>query len=59
MADPDLIADAAELAVDAADSIRYDIFFADSDDKRTCRDLSHAREVPGFSPRDGAGDCRG
>ena len=53
------IVDAIELAVDAADSIRYDIFFINSDNKWSYRDLSHAREVLGFSPRDGAGDHPG
>ena len=53
------IVDAIELAVDANDSVRYDIFFINSDNKWNYRDLSHAREVLGFAPRDGAGDCRG
>ena len=53
------IVDAIELAVDADGSIRYDIFFINSDNKWNYRDLSHAREVLGFSPRDAAGDCRG
>ena len=53
------IVDAIELAVDADDSIGYDIFFINSDNRWSYRDLSHAREVLGFAPRDGAGDCRG
>ena len=53
------IVDAIELAVDADESIRYDIFFINSDNKWNYRDLSHAREVLGFSPRDAAGNHRG
>ena len=53
------IVDAIELAVDADDSIRYEIVFVNSDNKWGYRDLSHTREVLGFSPRDAAGDYRG
>ena len=41
------------------EELRYDIFFINSDNRWSYRDLSHAREVLGFAPRDGAGDCRG
>ena len=53
------IVNAIELAVDADDSIRYDIFFVNSDNRWSYRDLSHAREVLGFSPRDAAGSHHG
>jgi len=53
------IVNAIELAVDADDSIRYDIFFVNSDNRWSYRDLSHAREVLGFSPRDAAGNHHG
>lgn len=53
------IVNAIELAVDADDSIRYDIFFVNSDNRWNYRDLSHAREVLGFSPRDAAGSHHG
>ena len=53
------IVDAIELAVDADDAIRYDIFFVNSDNRWSYRDLSHAREVLGFSPRDAAGNHHG
>ena len=53
------IVNAIELAVDADDSIRYEIFFVNSDNKWSYRDLSHAREVLGFSPRDCAEEYRG
>ena len=51
----DIVA-AIELAVDADASIRYDICFVNSDNKWSYRDLSHAQEVLGLTPRDGAGD---
>ena len=53
------IVNAIELAVDADDSIRCDIFFINSDNKWGYRDLSHARDVLGFVPRDAAGDYHG
>jgi nucleoside-diphosphate-sugar epimerase len=53
------IVNAIELAVDADDSIRYDIFFVNSDNRWNYRDLSHAREGLGFSPRDAAGSHHG
>ena len=52
------IVNAVELAVDADDSIRYDIFFVNSDNKWSYRDLSHASEVLGFIPQDAAEDHR-
>ena len=53
------IVNAIELAVDADDSVRYDIFFVNSDNRWSYRDLSHSREVLGFSPQDSAEDHRG
>ncbi len=53
------IVNAIELAVDADDSLGYDIFFVQSDNKWGYRDLSHAREVLGFAPQDAAEDHRG
>ncbi len=53
------VVNAIERAVDLDESIRYDIFFVSSDNKWGYRDLSHAREVLGFSPQDAAEDHRG
>ena len=53
------IVNAIELAVDADDSIHCDIFFVNSDNRWSYRDLSHSREVLGFSPQDAAEDLRG
>ena len=52
------IVNAIELAVDADDSLGYDIFFVQSDNKWGYRDLSHPREVLGFAPQDAAEDHR-
>ena len=52
------IVNAVELAVDMDESIRYDIFFVNSDNKWGYRDLSHAEEVLGFVPQDAAEDHR-
>ena len=52
------IVNAIELAVDADESIRHDVFFVNSDNKWSYRDLSHGREVLGFSPRDAAEEHR-
>ena len=52
------VVDAIERAVDLDESIRYDIFFVQSDNKWGYRDLSHGREVLGFSPQDAAEDHR-
>ena len=53
------IVNAIELAVDADDSIRHDTFFVNSDNRWSYRDLSHPREVLGFSPQDSAEEYRG
>ena len=52
------VVNAIERAVDLDESIRYDIFFVQSANKWGYRDLSHAREVLGFSPQDAAEDHR-
>lgn len=53
------VVNAIERAIDLDESIRYDIFFVMSDNKWGHRDLSHAKEVLGFSPQDAAEDHRG
>ena len=53
------VVDAIERAVDLDESIRYDIFFIQSDNKWGYRDLSHAAEVLSFVPQDAAEDHRG
>ena len=40
--------------IDAPDHLKYDIFFALSDNKWGYRDLAHPREVIGFEPQDSA-----
>ena len=53
------VVNAIERAVHLDNSIRYDIFFVMSANKWGYRDLSHSREVLGFSPQDAAEDHRG
>ena len=50
------IVNAIELAVDADESIAYDIYFVQSDNRWGYRDLSHPRERIGFVPQDAAED---
>ena len=52
------IAQMVEKCVEAPDSVKFDIFFAVSDNKWSYRDFSHAREVVGFEPQDAAEDHR-
>ena len=52
------VVNAIERAVDLDESVRYDIFFVQSDNKWGYRDLSHGREVLGFAPQDAAEDHR-
>lgn len=47
-----------ELCIAAPSSLRFDVFFAVSDNRRGYRDLEHARAVLGFEPRDRAEDHR-
>ena len=50
------IVNAIELSVDADESLRYDIVFVQSDNRWGYRDLSHTRDVIGFTPQDSADD---
>lgn len=53
--------DAAQMVdkcIEAADDVRFDIFYAVSDNRYSYRDTSHAREVVGFVPQDKAEDYR-
>jgi hypothetical protein len=43
-----------EKCIEAPDSVRFDIFYAVSNNKWGYRDFSHAREVIGFEPQDSA-----
>lgn len=45
-----------ERCVDAPDSVRFDIFYAVSDNRGRFRDIEHARQRLGFVPRDGIAD---
>jgi nucleoside-diphosphate-sugar epimerase len=47
-----------ERAIQAPDTLKYDIFFVTSNNRWGYRDLSHAREVVGFAPQDAAEDYR-
>ena len=42
--------------IDAPDSLKYDIFFAVSNNRWNYRDLSHPKEVVGYEPQDSADD---
>ena len=48
------IAQMVEKCIEAPDSVRFDIFYAVSNNKWGYRDFSHAREVIGFEPQDSA-----
>ena len=43
-----------EKCIDAPDSVKFDIFYAVSNNKWSYRDISHAREVVGYEPEDQA-----
>ena len=43
-----------QLCIEADQNINYDVFFAVSDNKWNYRDISHAREVLGYIPKDSA-----
>jgi nucleoside-diphosphate-sugar epimerase len=47
-----------ELCIAAPPSLRFDVFFAVSDNRWGYRDLEHARAILGFEPRDRAEDYR-
>jgi len=46
------------LCIDAPDSLRFDVFFAQSRNRWSYRDLEHPRAVLGFEPEDAAEDYR-
>ena len=48
------IAQILHRCIDAPDDLKYDIFFATSNNKWGYRDLEHAREVLGYAPQDSA-----
>jgi nucleoside-diphosphate-sugar epimerase len=50
------IASFFEKCVQAPDSLRYDIFFACSNNRGLFRDIEHARQVLGYVPEDGIQD---
>ena len=52
------IAQMLHKCIEAPDDLKYDVFFATSDNKRGYRDLEHPREVLGYSPQDSAEDFR-
>ncbi len=51
-------ADILVACVDAPDDLKYDIFFATSDNKWNYRDLEHPKQVLGWMPKDRAEDYR-
>ena len=52
------IASMVELCVEAPASLRFDIFFALSNNRWSYRDLEHARTMLGFVPKEAAEDYR-
>jgi hypothetical protein len=47
-----------DLCIDAPEALRFDIFFAQSRNRWSYRDLEHPRAVLGFEPQDAAEDYR-
>lgn len=47
-------AQALHLSIEAPESLSYEVFFAMSNNRWNYRDVSHARDVVGFVPRDSA-----
>jgi NAD+ dependent glucose-6-phosphate dehydrogenase len=47
-----------ELCIAAPATVRFDIFYALSNNRWSYRDLEHARAVLGFEPRDAAEEHR-
>jgi nucleoside-diphosphate-sugar epimerase len=45
-----------ERCVEAPDSVRYDLFYAVSNNRGRFRDIEHARQVIGYEPLDGIAD---
>ncbi len=52
-------ADFLHRCIEAPDDLKYDIFFASSNNKWGIRDIEHPREVLGYVPQDSAEDFRG
>jgi nucleoside-diphosphate-sugar epimerase len=52
------VAQIIERCIAAPDSLRFDVFFAVSDNRWSYRDIAHAREGLGFVPEDHAEDHR-
>ena len=50
------IAQMVERCIEAPESLRFDIFYAVSDNRWSYRDLEHSRQVLGFVPQDRAED---
>jgi hypothetical protein len=50
------IAQLVRLCVDAPETLRYDVFYGLSNNRYGWVDISHAREVLGYSPQDRAED---
>lgn len=53
------IAQMIDLCLQAPETLRFDIFYATSDNRWGYRDLTHAKEVLGFRPQDAAEEHRG
>ena len=54
----DDITQMVERCIDDPDTLRYDIFYALSNNRWGYRDLEHAREMVGYVPKDSAEDYR-
>ena len=52
------IAQMIERCIEAPEQIRFDLFFAVSDNRWSYRDTDHAKEVVGFDPQDSADSYR-
>ena len=50
------IAQMLQRCIDAPNNLKYDIFYATSNNRWGYRDLEHAREVLGYVPQDSAED---
>ena len=53
------VANILHRCVEAPDSLKYDVFFATSNNRWGYRDLEHPREVLGWEPQDSAEDRSG
>lgn len=52
------IAQMIDKCIEAPDSVRFDIFYAVSNNKWSYRDVDHAKEIVGYVPQDAAEDHR-